>query len=124
MYEWDNDRTEDAKFAFSSGFVFRHLPTTQDAAIGFLSNRTSFAFAKSAPAHDLWESNTRIVSKLSSDFGMIATFYFGNAQANGSDTRLIQRMGGDLRFIYNKLKLVSSVKLTIGDLTIIIEILT
>lgn len=111
MYEWDNDRTEDAKFAFSSGFVFRHLPTTQDAAIGFLSNRTSFAFAKSAPAHDLWESNTRIVSKLSSDFGMIATFYFGNAQANGSDTRLIQRMGGDLRFIYNKLKLVSSVKI-------------
>lgn len=111
MYEWDNDRTEDAKFAFSSGFVFRHLPTTQDAAIGFLSNRTSFAFAKSAPAHDLWESNTRIVSKLSSDFGMIATFYFGNAQANGSDTRLIQRMGGDLRFIYNKLKLISSVKI-------------
>lgn len=110
MYEWDNDRSEDAKFAFSSGFVFRHLPTTQDAAIGFLSNRTSFAFAKSAPAHDLWESNTRIVSKISSDFGMIANVYFGNAQANGSDTRLIQRMGADLRLIYNKLKLVSSIK--------------
>jgi len=110
MYEWDNDRSEDAKFAFSSGFVFRHLPTTQDAAIGFLSNRTSFAFAKSAPAHDLWESNTRIVSKINSEFGMIANVYFGNAQANGSDARLIQRMGADLRLIYNKLKLVSSVK--------------
>ena len=35
MYEWDNDRAEDAKFAMSAGFVYRHLPTSQDAAIGF-----------------------------------------------------------------------------------------
>lgn len=45
MYDWDNDRSEDAKFAVSAGFVFRHLPTTQDAAIGILSGgRTTFAF--------------------------------------------------------------------------------
>jgi hypothetical protein len=31
MYDWDNDMTE-AKFAVSTGFVFRHLPTSQDAA--------------------------------------------------------------------------------------------
>jgi hypothetical protein len=36
MYEWDNDFAEDAKFAMNLGFVFRHQPTTQDAAIGFL----------------------------------------------------------------------------------------
>jgi hypothetical protein len=30
MYDWDNDMTEDAKFAVSTGFVFRHLPTSQD----------------------------------------------------------------------------------------------
>jgi hypothetical protein len=65
MYEWNNDMMEDAKFAISTGFVYRHLPTTQDAAIGFLANRTPFAFEKSAPARDLWESNTRIVSKTS-----------------------------------------------------------
>ncbi len=110
MYEWDNDRAEDAKFAISSDFVYRHLPTTQDAAIGFFSDRTAFAFNKSAPAHDLWESNTRIVSKLSPDFGFIANFYFGNAQANGSDTRLIERLGGDLRLIRNKVKLVGAIK--------------
>jgi hypothetical protein len=111
MYEWDNDVAEDAKFAVSSGFVFRHLPTTQDAAIGFLSDRRSFAFANSAPAHDLWESNTRIVSKLNPDLGFIANVYFGNAQANGSDTRLIERMGADVRLIYKKVKMVSAVKL-------------
>ncbi|MFT7251765.1 MAG: hypothetical protein ACI9FW_001509 [Flavobacterium sp.] len=111
FYEWDNDRSEDAKFAFSNDFVFRHLPTTQDAAIGFLSNRSSFAFENSAPAHDLWENNTRIVSKLSPEFGLIANFYFGNAQANGSDTRLIERFGGDVRVIYKKVKVVSSLKI-------------
>lgn len=111
MYEWDNDRAEDAKFAISTDFVFRHLPTTQDAAIGFFSDRTAFAFPKSTPAHDLWESNTRIVSKLTPTLGFIANLYFGNAQANGSDTRLIERAGGDLRLIYNKVKLVGALKI-------------
>lgn len=110
MYEWNNDMVEDAKFAFNTGFVFRKLPTTMDAAIGFLSNRTAFAFARSAPAQDLWESNTRIVSKISPDLGMIANIYFGNGQANGDSERTINRMGGDLRMIYKKVKMVSSLK--------------
>ena len=111
MYEWNNDMVEDAKFAFSTGFVYRKLPTTMDAAIGFLSNRTAFAFDKSAPAQNLWESNTRIVSKISPDFGMIANIYFGNGQANGDSERTIDRMGGDIRLIYKNVKLVSSTKL-------------
>ncbi len=111
MYEWDNDRAEDAKFAMNFGFVFRHLPTTQDAAIGFLADRSSFAFANSAPAHDLWEAHTRIVSKASPDLGLIANLYAGNAQSNGSDARLIERVGGDIRLIYHKFKLVHSFKI-------------
>ncbi len=111
MYEWNNDMMEDAKFAFSTGFVYRKLPTTQDAAIGFLVNRNPFAFEKSAPAQDLWESNTRIVSKLSPDLGMIANIYFGNGQANGDSERTINRMGGDIRMIYRKVKVVTSLKL-------------
>ncbi|WP_432670228.1 glycoside hydrolase family 2 TIM barrel-domain containing protein [Flavobacterium sp. SM2513] len=110
MYEWDNDLAEDAKFAISSGFVFRHLPTTQDAAIGFLANRSLFAFEKSAPAQDLWESNTRVVSKVSPDFGLIANIYFGNGQANGDSDRTINRAGGDFRVIYRKVKVTSSIK--------------
>ena len=110
MYEWNNDMVEDAKFAFSTGFVYRHLPTTMDAAIGFLSNRTQFAFERSAPAEDLWESNTRIVSKISPDLGLIANIYFGNGQANGDSQRTINRSGGDVRMIYKKVKVVSSLK--------------
>lgn len=111
MYEWDNDWAEDAKFAFNVGFVYRHQPTAQDAAIGFLANRTAFAFPNSAPAQDLWEVNSRIVSKVRPDMGIIANMYFGNAQANGSDARLIERFGGDIRLIYNKIKLIHSFKI-------------
>jgi hypothetical protein len=112
MYEWDNDLAEDAPFAISAGFVYRYLPTSQDAAIGiFPDGRTTFAFPGAAPAQNLWESNTRIVSKLNSDFGLIANIYFGNAQANGSNPRLIERFGGDIRVVYKKIKVINSVKI-------------
>lgn len=108
MYEWDNDRTEDAKFAVSADFVYRHLPTIQDAAIGILGNgRTTFVFPGSAPAQNLWEANTRIVSKLTPDLGIIANLYVGNGQANGNDKRTINRFGFDLRTIYKKTKLIA-----------------
>ncbi len=110
MYEWDNDRAEDAKFAMSAGFVYRHLPTNMDAAIGFLGNRTSFAFPQSAPAEDLWEANVRMVSKINTDFGLIGNFLLGTAQANGSDDRKIERYAADIRSIYKKLKLTSQFK--------------
>lgn len=111
MYEWDNDRAEDAKLAISAGFVYRNLPTTQDAAIGFLRNRTSFAFPNSAPAVNLWEAKTRIVSKLNPELGFIANLYYGNGQANGSDDRTIYRFGSDIRFIYKNIKVVNAVKI-------------
>lgn len=111
MYAWDNDRSEDAKFAMSLDFVFRHLPTIQDAAIGILANgRTTFAFPGSAPAQDLWETNLRMVSKMSPVLGIIANMYVGNAQANGSDARTIERFGMDLRAIYKKSRLMTFVK--------------
>jgi len=112
MYEWDNDIAEDAPFAISAGFVFRHHLTTQDAAIGILPNgRTTFAFPGSPEARDLWEANVRIVSKFSSNFGLIANLFGGDAEPNGSDERLIHRYGGDVRMIYKSLKLTSLVKI-------------
>ena len=111
MYEWDNDRAEDAKLAFNLGFVFKHHPTAMDAAIGFLADRTAFAFPNSAPAQDLWEVHSRLVSKALPDLGLIANFYAGNGQSNGSDDRMITRVGGDIRLIYNKLKLTHAFKI-------------
>ncbi len=111
MWAWDNDEMEDASFAMSVDFVYRHQPTTQDAAIGILANgRTIFAFPGAPSAQDLWEVNTRIVSRLTPDFGFIVNAYGGNAQSNGSDERLIQRFGADLRLIYRRVKLISTIK--------------
>jgi hypothetical protein len=111
MYNWDSDRSEDADLAFSLGFVYRHLPTTQDAAIGILPDgRTTFAFPGAAPAQDLWEVYSRIVSKPTKNFGLIANLYGGTAQANGSDERLIKRYGADVRMIYKTVKFQSFFK--------------
>ncbi len=111
MYEWDNDMAEDAALAVSAGFVYRHLPTTQDAAIGILGDgRTIFAFPGAPPAQDLWEAYARMVSKLTPDFGLIANLFAGTAQANGSDDRLIKRFGGDLRLVYKKTKFTAMAK--------------
>lgn len=105
MYDWDSDRTEDAAFAISAGIVYRHHPTTQDAAIGiFPDGRTTFAFPGAPPAKDLWEVHARIVSKPMRDFGVIAVLYGGDAQANGSDDRTVSRYGVDLRMIYKQIK--------------------
>ncbi|MEQ8525312.1 MAG: glycoside hydrolase family 2 TIM barrel-domain containing protein [Gracilimonas sp.] len=111
MYEWNNDIAEDAPLAMSLGFVYRHLPTTQDAAIGILPDgRTFFPFPGAPPAEDLWEVHARVVSKLNRDLGIIANLYGGDAQARGSDPRLITRYGGDVRMIYKKMKFSSFVK--------------
>ncbi|MEQ9205420.1 MAG: glycoside hydrolase family 2 TIM barrel-domain containing protein [Cyclobacteriaceae bacterium] len=111
MYEWDNDRAEDAKFAASVGFVYRHLPTSTDANIIFPgTGRVAAAADGAAPALDLWEVNARLVSKLTPDFGIIANLYGGNGQARGSDPREIERYGGDVRVIYKTIKVVSHVR--------------
>lgn len=111
MYQWDNDREEDAIFAMNLGFVYRRLPTTMDAHIGFLADRSFFAFPNSAPAEDLWEVNSRMVSKISPELGLIANFYVGNGQGNGESARTIDRFGFDVRTIYNKWKFMYALKI-------------
>jgi hypothetical protein len=111
MYEWDNDRSEDAGFATSLGFWYRNHPTSHDANIIFPgTGRIPTPAAGAPPALDLWEVYARIVSKLTPEFGIIANLYGGNGQARGSDPRTIERIGGDLRIIYRKLKLTSHAK--------------
>lgn len=111
FYAWDSDEREDAKFAFNAGYIFRHYPTTRDASIGILADgRTIFAFPGAPPARDLWEVHSRIVSKFSRNFGLIANLYGGLGQANGSDGRVIQRYGGDIRFVMNQFKIITQLK--------------
>jgi hypothetical protein len=111
MYNWDNNRAEDAKFAMSAGFVYRHLPTAMDAHIGFLDTREFFAFAESAPAEDLWEAHARVVSRISPELGIVGTFYYGNGQANGDSDRLVtDRFGANVDVRYKKFWIQGDIK--------------
>ena len=92
------------------GFVYRHHPTAMDAHIGFLANRQFFAFPNSAPALDLWEVHSRMVSKVSPELGIIGNFYYGNGQGLGDSDREITRFGGDIRMLYKKMRLETHVK--------------
>lgn len=111
MYQWDSDKSEDAKFAMNLGFTYRRLPTSMDAHIGFLADRSFFAFGTSVAAEDLWEVNSRMVSKISPDLGLIANFFAGNGQGNGDSARTIERYGFDVRSIYKKWKFMYSLKM-------------
>ncbi len=112
MYAWDNNMQEDAELAISAGFVYRHLPTTMDAAVGFLPDgRTPFAFPGAVDPEDLWEINARIVSKQAGGLGLIANIYGGNAQPNGDDNRVINRFGADVVAHYDRLRLHSFMKI-------------
>ena len=112
MYHWDSDVREDAVFACTFGVIFKHMPTSMDASIGFLEDgRTTFAFPASTPPRDVWETYMRIVSKPKPGWGLVANIYAGDGEPNGDDTRLIKRYGSDVRLIIGSMKFISSVKL-------------
>ncbi|GAB4245291.1 MAG: hypothetical protein Tsb0034_23750 [Ekhidna sp.] len=114
MYEWDNDRSEDADIAVSLGFVYWHLPTNMDAAVIFPgTTRVPTAAGTVPPAVDLWEVNARVVSKLNPELGIIANLYGGKGQPNAlreNGRTSIDRYGGDVRMIYKKMRVQTHVK--------------
>jgi len=111
MWAWDSDVREDAPLAASLGFVYRSMPTTQDAAIGILADgRTTFPFPGAPPARDLWEARARIVSKRPSGLGMVANLFVGTGEPNGDDDRLVRRYGGDIRMVRGSGRLAAAAK--------------
>lgn len=101
LYAWDNDLREDAKLAGSLGVIVRHYPTTQDAAIGILADgTTTFAFAGGTPPRDLWEANARVASRLDADARLVGHAFYGTAEPNGNDPRLVHRYGADARLAW------------------------
>lgn len=111
MWAWDNDVREDARFAASLGLVVRHLPTTQDASIGFLADGvTTFAFPGAPPARDLWEVHARIVSSPTPATRVLARLYAGTGEPNGDDRRLVRRFGTDARLAWRALSAAAHVR--------------
>ena len=119
MWQWDNDIREDARFAASLGFVYRDLKTTQDVSIFIAEDGvTQYPHAGAPPANETWETNLRIVSKLSSTTRIVAKAYAGLGEPNGYDptgedetlNRVINRYGLDGRVVHGPMSFATFVK--------------
>jgi len=97
FFMWDNDVREDAPFAGSLDFVYRHQPTERDANFGFTEDGILFAFDGSPPARDVWDLNSRLVFGLPLDSSLIVLAYVGESQSTGTDTRTVFRKGANTR---------------------------
>ncbi|MEL6183750.1 MAG: glycoside hydrolase family 2 TIM barrel-domain containing protein [Myxococcota bacterium] len=113
QWAWDAVRREDASFAAFLNFVYRILPTSQDAGVGVSSPEEGgflFAFPGAPPARDLWEVKGRAIMNPSKEVHIVVNGYGGIVQTTGDDERLVTRGGGDVRLIYKHLNLEGFVK--------------
>ncbi len=119
MWQWDNDTREQAPFAASLGFVYRHQPTTQDVSVFIAEDGvTQYAFGAAPPAQDLWEVRARIVSRMGPDSRLVFNAYGGTAEPNGYDdteenttlNRKIERFGASWRITHRQVAFGGGVK--------------
>jgi hypothetical protein len=100
FWMWDNDIREDARFAASLGYVFRHLPTTQDAALYVAADGTTvFPFLSATPPRDLWELRSRFVWRPWETTRIVGNVYGGTVEPNGDDPRKVGRFGVGARIV-------------------------
>jgi hypothetical protein len=110
MWAWDSDVREDADLAASVGLSVRRHHTTADAGLFISAENTVYAFPGATPARDLWELRCRVVNRLGPDSRMISHLFYGTAEPNGDDTRLVHRYGFDSRIAWTSLVLAGHVK--------------
>jgi hypothetical protein len=99
FWQWDNPLREDADFAASLNFIYRHQPTSRDARFGVNEAGQFFAFDGAPEARDLWEVKGRWVSKVSATARLFGSFFTGEAQSRGVDERVILRSGAELTWL-------------------------
>ncbi|MBE0566676.1 MAG: glycosidase [Krumholzibacteria bacterium] len=110
MWNWDSDVREDADLAASLGFIWKRHHSTADAALFISAENTIYAHPGATPARDLWEVSCRVVNKLGPRTRMISHAYFGTAEPNGDDQRLLHRFGLDSRIAWPTIALGGHVK--------------
>lgn len=108
MWAWDNDVREDARFAASLDFVYRHQTTTMDAATYVTAAQTRAVFPGATPPRDLWEVRGRTVSRLGPRTRVATTWFVGDGEPNGENTRLVHRYGGGARIAWHSVAFAGS----------------
>ena len=93
MYAWDNAQREDAITTVALDFVYKILPTSQDAAVAINQDLILFAFPGGAPAKNLWDVSIRTITNFKYNMRLVNWIYAGQGQANGDDPRTVTRFG-------------------------------
>jgi len=110
MWAWDSDQREDADLAASLSFIVRRHHTTSDARLFISDTSEVYAFPGGTPARDLWEVRARVITRLSDSARAISHVYFGTADPNGDDDRLVERAGVDTKVVWPAIALRGSLK--------------
>jgi hypothetical protein len=100
LWAWDNDLREDAIFAGSIDFSYRHQPTTQDAGLGVTADGVLFAFDGAPPPKDLYAVDARAISRLTGDVRVVGHGYVALGESTGNSDRFINRYGADARLVW------------------------
>jgi beta-galactosidase len=95
FWYWDNPQREDARFACSLDFVYRHQPTSRDASLAFTETGTIIQFDSAPPAEDEWSVDLKALANPGGGLHIISGAYIGESQSTGADSRLVRRYGGD-----------------------------
>ena len=93
MWAWDNAQREDALMTVALDFVYKILPTSQDAAVAINQDLILFAFPSGAPARNLWDVSIRTITNFRYNMRLVNWLYAGQGQANGNDARTVTRYG-------------------------------
>jgi hypothetical protein len=111
FWQWDNDMREDAVFAGSLDFTYRHLPTTRDTLFGFTGAGVMFPFNAAPPVEDLWDVSSKFVINAIPGTRILNRVYAGKGQARGPDPRVIVRGGGTTQWNVGALSAMAGVKI-------------
>ena len=100
LWAWDNDVRENANLAASMSFMVKRHHTTSDARLFIAEEGQVYPFGGGTPARDLWEVKSRVVKTIGSNAKSVSNIYFGNAEPNGDNERLIERFGFESRIVW------------------------
>jgi hypothetical protein len=85
FYEWDNDRREDADFAFNIGGNYTSYPTATDSyQFFFRPAGVNAAFGEGLIAEDVWKVMSRMVMNAEGGTNIILNLEGGKQQSSGS----------------------------------------
>jgi len=87
FYEWDNDRRENAPFAYNLGLNYTSYPTATDSEQFFFAPaRSNAAFGEGLPADDVWKVVSRLVINPDNRVKQIYELEGGVQQPTGDPT--------------------------------------